>query len=245
MIAIAEISGADSIAAALRFAEQHPGARLVPTYASTGTEYGDFSQIEANVAFLREQLPARGAVLEGELARITDPSLWRALCGRHARAMVERFGSYLPCAGCHLYLHLMRVPIAQDRGATCVVSGEREHHGTRTKANQTSAALDTYVAVLAEAGIELALPIREVTDSTDIKAILGPRWTGGSPQLECVLKGNETGPDGSCVHALPQGFAEEFLLPAGRAVARQMLEGDNAWDTAVDPLVRPAAADAV
>lgn len=233
MIAIAEISGADSIAAALRFAEEHPGAELIPTYVSTGTEFGDFAQIESNVDFLRTELPVRGASLSCGLRHVSDPDLWRALGGRHARAHVELFGAYLPCVTCHLYLHLMRIPLAREAGARVVISGERERHGERTKANQTPEALDAYVRVLAAAGVELALPLRDIADGSVVTDILGPRWAGGSPQLQCVLKGNETGVDGSCVSALPSGYAETFLVPAGEAVAAEMLRGGSAWDDVV------------
>ncbi len=234
MLAIAEISGADSIAAALAFAEANPGSQLIPTYVATGTEYGDFSHIEDNVAWLEKELPARGAELTGGLIRSSDPSLWRAL-NSSARIFIARFGSYLPCVGCHLYLHLMRIPIALKVGASIVISGERERHGDRTKANQTTAALDAYESLLAAVGLRLELPLRHMSDPAAVTSLLGPRWIGGSPQLECVLKGNEIGPDGSCVAELPEALIDSYVKPVGQAVARAMVDGRNDWDAIVKP----------
>jgi len=240
MIAVAEISGADSIAAALRFAEENPGARLVPTYVATGTEYGDFSQIEQNVEFLRDELPTRSAALDGDLIRGSDPSLWRALCGRPAARLAEIFGRWLPCVGCHLYLHLMRVPLAREIGASAVISGERKRHDDRTKANQMPEALDAYSDVLARAGITLTLPIRDVGASKAISSLLGPRWPGGSPQLECVLSGNERGLDG-CLAALPAGLVDDYVRPIGIAIVDEMDRGGRDWDRRVSEAIAEAS----
>ena len=233
MIAVLEISGADSIAAAICFASQNPGSRLVPTYVHTGTEFGDFTLIEANVAFLKRELPAHGARLEGHLRHSEDPALWRALAGRPARVLLERFGSYLPCVACHLYLHLMRIPVARDLGANAIVSGEREAHGSRTKANQLPGVLAAYERVLASVGLNMALPLRDVSEPERIEQILGPRWSGGSPQLECVLKGNEMGADGSPLGAVPARFIDHYIEPVGVAIADAMLRGERDWDAVV------------
>jgi hypothetical protein len=237
MIAIAEISGADSIAAALRFAEENPGARLVPTYVSTGTEFGDFSQIERNVAFLRDELSRRDAALEGELLHGGDPALWRALNGRPAARLASLFGRWLPCVGCHLYLHVMRVPTARAASATTVISGARERHEGRTKANQMPEVLDAFADVLAHAGLTLALPVRRLASADEIGTLLGPRWPGGSPQLECVLSGNEQGIDGSCETSLPAGFIDEYIRPVGIAIVDEMDGGRRDWDGLVAELV--------
>ncbi|MCE5204199.1 MAG: hypothetical protein LLG24_08325 [Actinomycetia bacterium] len=233
MIAIAEISGADSIAAALRFASENPESRLIPTYVHTGTEFGDFTRVEANVDFLRAELAAQGARLEGGLRHAEEPALWRALAGRPARILQERFGAYLPCVACHLYLHLMRIPIARECGATTVVSGEREAHGSRTKANQLPQALSAYQRVLAHAGLDLVMPLRAITDAEQIEEILGPRWSGGSPQLECVLKGNETDVRGMPAGQLPAEFVECYIEPVGMAIADAMLRDERDWDSIV------------
>ncbi|MFA5843973.1 MAG: hypothetical protein WC971_03990 [Coriobacteriia bacterium] len=235
MPVLVEVSGADSIAAALAFADSHPEvADYVPSYASTGTEFGDFSGIEANVALLREELGLRTGARLSDLVRLADPTLWRALNGRFASALAARFGAWLPCVGCHLYLHVLRVPLARELDTSVIVSGERERHGARTKANQTPEALDAYARVLAHAGIELALPVRGIAATSGIESLLGPRWPGGSPQLRCVLSDNEKALDGSpVVSGPPAALLSEYLVPAGMAIVDAMGSGRTDWETVV------------
>jgi hypothetical protein len=242
MVAIAEISGADSLAAALRYAESTPGIGLVPTYVSTGTEFGSFSVIERNVDFLRGELERRGTGTLAALARASDPALWRAINGRPAGRLIALFGTWLPCVGCHLYLHLMRIPLARTAGASTVVSGERVSHGGRTKANQLPATLRAYADVLAHAGLDLRFPIEALREASEIETQLGPEWPGGSPQLECVLKGNESSPEGPGVTTMPDGLLDLYVRPVGIAIADEMLAGGSRWDAAVDRVLVTAEA---
>lgn len=213
---------------------------MLPTYVSTGTEFGDFAGIEANVAFLREELFGRHGVELSELELTADPALWAALNGRFSSVLAEKYGRWLPCVGCHLYLHLMRIPTALKHGASIVISGERESHDGRIKANQAAPVLDAYVGVLAGAGIELVLPLRDVAAGEEIEWILGDSWPGGSPQLACVLSGNERALDGCNTAAAPAEMIAEYLLPAGHAVAKALTaEGIGAdWEHIVGDVLR-------
>ncbi len=237
-VAVAEISGADSIAAAIAYCRDHPGLeRVVPSYVHTGTEYGDFSGIESNVLFLAGALEERCDVHVEDLVVAQDGRLWNALNGRYASVLAARLGAFTPCVGCHLYLHLMRIPLARSLGAP-VISGEREHHGTRTKPNQLASALDAYVRVLASAGVDLELPIRHVDESSEIEALLGPSWPGGSPQLACVLAGNYQGLGGvGSIETLPDAFLERFLVPAGIRLAHALVTGEGDPEAIVGEVV--------
>ncbi len=245
MLAVAEISGADSIAAALRFAELHPELdRMLPTYVSTGTEYGDFAGIEANVEYLRKELADRHGVELLEIELTADPALWAAVNGRFSSVLAERYGRWLPCVGCHLYLHLMRIPIAQRHGAGVVISGERESHDGRIKANQAAPVLDTYVAVLGSVDLELALPLRAVSSREGVEAILGESWPGGSPQLSCVLSGNERDIDGCATAVAPPELIAEYLLPLGHRIAAVLATGNCSvvWEPIVSDILQGAEA---
>lgn len=233
MLAIAEISGADSIAAALQYAADHPACtEMLPTYVSTGTEFGDFGAIEHNVKWLREELRRRHDVTLLDLERSADPALWRAINGRFASVLTERYGQWLPCVGCHLYLHLMRIPVAERTGSSIVITGEREHHDARTKANQEAAVLDAYREVLAHAGVTLEMSVRHVATRDALVEILGERWVGGSPQLECVLSGNERGVSGTSVARAPSELIDDYLVPLGVAIVEMMRAGLSDWERA-------------
>jgi hypothetical protein len=239
MQAIAEISGADSIAAALTFVSENPSyTELLPTYVGTGTEFGDFSAIEDNVSFLRAELHRRHGVRLLDLERFEDPAMWRAINGRFASVLMERYGRWLPCVGCHLYLHVMRVPVCDRAGLSVVISGEREHHDARRKANQSALVLDAYASVMAYAGVELAFPVRHVTSGRELDGILGDEWPGGSPQLQCVLSGNERTVEGACGPAAGDELIQRYIEPVGRAVIDEMRSGGSDWEAAVAGVLR-------
>lgn len=241
-LAVAEISGADSLAAVLRYARMHPEVQtVVPTYARTGTEYGDFDVIRRNVTFLSGRLADMGVGFE-PLVELGDPKLWAALNGRWGSTLAERFPGWTPCTGCHLYLHLVRAPLARESGGVAVISGERERHGARVKPNQTPTALDAYARVLAGVGVRLEFPLRHVVEGAAIDAILGDGWPGGSPQLGCVLSGNYLDLDGEW----PSGedtreFLDWFLVPAGERLARAVVAGEDSYV----PIVRSVLAEAL
>jgi hypothetical protein len=238
---VVEVSGADSIAAALAYCAENPVDIVLPTFGTTGTEFGDFSEIEGNVAFLAAELELRHGVSTEPLEMLGDPALWRALNGRYGSVIAETYGACTPCPGCHLYLHMLRIPFALERGATVIVAGERELHDTRIKPNQLAPALDAYSAVVESRGLELALPLRHVTESAGISEILGERWSGGSPQLECVLSGNYRGLDGACaLEAMPDAFYRDFLIPAATRIAEMMPGTSAEYDHIVAETLREA-----
>jgi len=194
---------------------------IVPTIAYTGTEYGDWDVLERNLRVLETRL-AEQRVRTTCAVFLGSPPLWAALNGQPMRMLAERFGFCTPCIGCHLYLHLLRVPLARMLKIKKVIAGERESHDGRVKVNQAGAALEAYRLVLAEAGVELMLPIRETAAGAEVERLVGAGWAEGGRQLECVLSGNyadesgETGFDEKAVAA----FLAEFLVPAGRRVLK-------------------------
>jgi hypothetical protein len=135
----------------------------------------------------------------------------------------------------------MRIPIARQTGADIVVSGERVRHGQRTKANQRADTLRAYADVLASAGLDLRFPVKDMAAASAIAEALGPDWPGGSPQLDCVLKGNETPlASGECF-AIPDGLLDLYIRPAGVATASEMLAGGSRWDDLIDGVLEAAA----
>lgn len=242
IVAVAEISGADSIAAALRFCEENPDVRaLLPTYVHTGTEFGDFAGITGNLAYLGHELEARYGVALLPLEESGDPALWRALNGRFGSVLAARYGSWVPCVGCHLYLHLMRVPVALRTDAVAVISGEREWHGHGQKPNQSAEALNAYLTVLESADVHLEHPVRRIAERAGIEEILGDGWMGGSPQMECVLSGNYRGLDEEgAAGPLPASFFDEFLVPVGINLAAALTAGDTGYDGIVASALREA-----
>lgn len=217
-LAIVEIAGRDSVAAAVASVREHGFRTLLPTAVATGTEFGDEGTPARAVDLLREIVGAETTILP--MVRLGSPSLWAAVNGRYASVLREHHGIHSPCLACHLYMHLCRLPLAWELGDAPVVAGERDTHDGRLKLSQMPLGIDACVRVLARAGVELLEPIRHVQAADEIVALVGSSWEQGARQLGCVLGGNYADLDGEV--ALDElayaRFVRGFLETAGDAV---------------------------
>lgn len=217
-VAIVEIAGRDSVAAAVAAVRERGFTTLLPTSVATGTEFGD--------EHAPERAADRLAAIVGDgvdvlpVLRVGSPHLWAALNGRFAAVIADRYRIYSPCLACHLYMHLARVPLSLALGGVPVVAGERETHGGRLKLSQTALGIDACVRVLARTGIELLEPIRRVRDSQDVVELVGDVWQEGSRQLCCVHSANYAALDGSVSYdeLAYARYVHGFLEPAGAAI---------------------------
>lgn len=237
-----EIAGRDSIAAVLKFCQEHKAKALLPTYVHTGTEYGDFDDIKANTRFLKDRLAKDYGVSLLDLVELSSPSLWWAINGRYVSSFFKKFGFWIPCLGCHLYLHLMRAPLARQVDCRKIISGEREYHGKEVKLNQTRMAIDAYSEILESIGLTLVLPIRHVQSNEEIKRILGERWEGGTRQLNCLLSGNyRLVEGGNCLTKdLEEDYIESYLIPVGKKLAQAVLAGGENYLQIVEEVLKGA-----
>ena len=210
-LAIVEISGRDSVAAAIKGVEEG-FTDLLPTYAYTGTEYGRWASVQQAVERLSKRLPD---IRVHDLLVVGSPGFWQALNGRFTTELISRYGVYVPCVGCHLYLHSVRVPLALMLGGVPIISGERERHNGNIKVNQISEVLDLYQGLTLEFGVKLFMPLRHIAEGERVTEILGFEWPEGKAQLECVLSGNYRKADGSVNAPVPQieRYMRDFALP--------------------------------
>jgi hypothetical protein len=227
-LAIAEVAGRDSVAAAVAAVRERGFRTILPTAVSTGTEYGDEGTPERAAAMLAGIVGPSVEVLP--LVRMGSPALWAALNGRYAAVLRERFGIFSPCLACHLYMHLCRLPLSWLLDSAPIIAGERDTHGGRPKLSQMPLGIDACVRVLAHAGVELLEPIRHVHDADVIVGLVGDGWEQGAKQLGCVLGGNYTGLDGEVVYdeIAYARYVRGFLEPAGRAIV-------DAWRIEAEP----------
>lgn len=238
--AVIEIAGGDSFAAAAAYASEARPAEIVPTYVHTGTEYGDFSIIERHVSLLRDDLKSRFGTVVAPLEISFEPELWRSLNGRYMTLTRERFGYFSPCIGCHLYLHLMRLPIAARENARVIVAGEREAHASGVKINQTAALLDAYSEIIASAGFELIMPVRTARTREELLAAAPWLWEEGGEQMKCVLSGNYRDAKGKPMlpgASVEAEYIKNFLIPAGKALAKTILAGGSDYDAVISGIL--------
>ncbi|MBW1741819.1 MAG: hypothetical protein JRJ47_00115 [Deltaproteobacteria bacterium] len=225
-LAIVEIAGRDSIAAAVKSVEEEGFTDLLPTYVYTGTEHGLWANVEQAVERLAAQLPG---VRVHDLINLGSPGFWHALNGRFVSELISRYGFYTPCVGCHLYLHSVRIPLSMTLGKVPIVAGEREHHDGTTKVNQIKEALDVYQGIAKGFGVSLVLPLRHVGEGDRITDILGFEWKAGEEQLGCVLSGNYRTLDGTVQNtaAQVQRYLEEFAGPCAKKILEAYITGDT------------------
>ncbi len=223
-LAIVEIAGRDSVAAAIESVEEKSFTDLLPTYVYTGTEHGPWASVAEAVERLARRLPE---VRVHDLVVLGSPGFWQALNGRFITELSSRYEFYTPCVGCHLYLHSVRIPLALALGNVSIISGEREWHDGAAKINQTRQALDVYQDVVKHFGVQLLLPLRHIAEGVRIAEILGFEWEEGKEQLGCVLSKNYRLLDGSTcgTSAHIQTYLQEFASPCAKKIVEAYAEG--------------------
>ena len=224
-LAIVEIAGRDSVAAAVKSVEEEGFTDLLPTYVYTGTEHGSWERVERAVDRLASRLPE---VQMHDLVVLGSPGFWHALNGRFISELRSRYGFCTPCVGCHLYLHTIRIPLSTMLGEAPIIAGEREKHDGTIKVNQVSEALDVYQNIANDFGVRLLLPLRHVVEGARITEILGFEWHAGKDQLGCVLSGNYRGLDGSIETTAQQvqRYLAEFAEPCAKKIIESYVAGD-------------------
>jgi hypothetical protein len=223
-LAIVEIAGRDSIAAALEAVKERDFKALLPTIAYTGTEFGRWEVTFKKVDMLKEVLSKEGIKVFDPVL-LGAPKFWWRLCGRYITHLFESFGFYSPCVGCHLYLHAIRIPLARKIECGVMIAGERESHEGKIKINQIGVALDNYISFAEKFGVELFLPLRQVSKSKDIESIISQHWEESGEQLECVLSKNYQDIGGNVVYSEGdiKRFFDEFALKEAEDIIKRFL----------------------
>lgn len=230
-LAIVEIAGRDSIAAAIKADQERPIDALLPTLTYNGAQYGSLESVEFAIDLLAQKISKERVC---DLAIIGSPKFWQALTVRFADLLTEKFGFYTPYVACHLYVHAVRVPLAKRLNCTLIISGERESHNGAIKLNQTPLVLDRYAQLTAHFGVELLQPLRKVRSGDEIERLLGEPWPAGQRQVHCMLSGNYKNPDGSVDFGPAQRFSDEksarfldeYAIPLAQACLEKIVRGE-------------------
>lgn len=224
-LALVELAGRDSVAAALRAVDEQGFMTLLPTYLYTGSEHGAWSAVQQAWQRLAGCLPL--GVELAPLLVMGSPGFWQAINGRYLQELAARFGFSPVCPGCHLYLHAARLPLSRLLGGAPVIAGERLSHDGRQKLNQVAVAQDAYQALYAHFGVELLLPLKEIASGREVEHILGLKWAENGDQLSCVFSGNYLSPSGELAVELTSlaTYFANFALPLAKQVMEAYLQG--------------------
>lgn len=248
-LVLTDFAGRDSVAAAMAWMRDHEVGTLIPVADVVPTRYGDWSIYDENWTRMKDHIQSvhpRTHVTPWFC--LEDVAFWSMLNVRFLNELARAFGFFTPCLGCHLHFYAMRSVLAEALGARVLLSGEKELHGIRRKANQTSEAVSSYRSFSAAHGVEHHFPIHQVRSEEDIAGLLGDDWREGDRQLRCVMSGNDSGADGRPLYDAPQisAYMEHFAGPlAARIVELRRAGVDGArFTAAVEARVRELLAAA-
>jgi hypothetical protein len=215
-IVMTDFAGRDSVAAAMAWLDANVVGTLVPVGDVVPTRYGEWSVYQANWDRMEAQVHRRfPQVRFAPWFILEDTDLWATLNARYLGEIVAKFGFFTPCIGCHLHFYAMRAVLGEALGATVLVSGEKEFHGSKRKANQTVEAVQGYAAFSDLHGVHQAFPIHGVRDEDTMSRLLGDGWREGERQLRCVMSGNDQRVDGGLVltGAQIRAYMDQFAIP--------------------------------
>ncbi len=227
---IGEFSGRDSVAAIIKAFEDNSIRHILPVASFAGTEYGDPGTLTENHTKLMERIKT----FYGNDKKLyplifySNPDLWSVINGRFTSLIIERFGFYTPCIGCHAYFHILRVPMALQLGKK-IISGERESHDQKIKVNQLPLCLSFYKGILAEFEVELLFPLRGIQNGNEIENLIGWDWQEGKNHPECSYSGNYRNLEGKAVYEEEKinRFLEEFLGPVLKKVTQLYIDNQE------------------
>lgn len=223
---IGEFSGRDSVAAIMKAFELDDVTHILPVATFAGTEYGDFDVIYENYEMLIKEVTKRFGKdkILYPLIEYNDEKLWHLLNSRFTSLLIEKYGFYNPCIGCHLYFHLTKLKFAKGLSKR-IISGERSSHDGRVKVNQLEETLNSYRMVLKKLGYELLMPIQYITDGEEIESLIGWPWQEGKAHPKCVLSGNYRNLQGKAIYDEKElrDFLDTYIEKVGYVAGKYVL----------------------
>lgn len=219
---VAEFSGRDSVAAVLKAFQEDQVTHILPVMSFAGTEYGDPTILIDNYQKLKEHVKVMypSKVLY-DLHHYSLPDVWHIMNGRFVTEMIDLYGFYNPCIGCHLYFHGTKVFFAKHF-SKIIITGERESHDGKVKVNQLKKTLDVFKNLFDDFDITLWSPLAEISSGQAIQDLIPWPWEEGKDHPNCVLSGNYRDVKGKARYdeeALDR-YLEFYIRPVGQALIR-------------------------
>jgi hypothetical protein len=185
---LAEIAGKDSIAAILKATQNCHITNLIGVGVLHRSFFGNedepiehFKHISTRKSSLK--------IEKTEFLYLDVRNLFDQLIIRPMAIIQKNFHYYSPCPACHLFFHMMRIPVARKLKIKTFITGERNYHGERKKLNQLPEVLSLYKSLLKKEGIELVQPLKDIKQDNEIFDILGSKWISAKP-FKCSFSRN-------------------------------------------------------
>lgn len=161
---VAELAGADSLAAVVKCLNLYPKSKIYPTVVITPHESEENKDIVLkNYNLFIEDLKNKGYDIHPLIILDNNFELWEKL---------QNNSSFLsPCVACHLYCHLLRVNYAKTING-CILTGERKSHDGALKLNQNTITLDWFNTFFMNNNITFLKPLLDVSSTKKIDELL-------------------------------------------------------------------------
>jgi hypothetical protein len=185
---IGEVAGKDSIAALIQASIEYNIINLLGIGIFHRSFFGNILEPNEHFEYAKDLISHRD-IDSTNFLYLDVSNLFDRLIIRNMAIVQKYFGYYSPCPPCHLFFHMMRIPIAKYYGIRKIISGERELHGDRKKLNQIPEVLSLFKDLLEKEGIELIQPIRKIRNDEKIFEILGHSWRSAKP-FKCSFSKN-------------------------------------------------------
>lgn len=210
---IAELAGKDSVAAIHKFIRTNPYSRIIPSIVYTRTEYGGFESYAKSLNYL-QNYAANCGTLFGEVHHLSNEKLWNIFCVKYQYKLYKKYGFYTPCIMCHLYTHLLRIPICYKYGAEGIITGERFSHGGKVKVNQHPKTLECFQMLIDYSGLKLIQPLLEIGNVKDVENEIGSKEIiDHANDTKCILSENLN--DWIVDENALQNFLDEYIYNVG------------------------------
>ncbi len=189
-IFIAEISGKDSVAAVHKFIQEAKVDKIIPTIVKIGTEYGDNCSFLNSVSYLKECAKEYNIIF-GETVLLHDEKLWNSICIKPQYKLQKKFGFFTPCIMCHLFAHLLRIPILLKYKGYGIITGERFSHEGKLKVNQHPLTIKCFNSLFNKYKISLIQPLINIADTNIVdKEIEDYALLSHVNDVKCILSDN-------------------------------------------------------
>lgn len=214
---LAEIAGKDSIAAIHKFIGENNIDLIIPTIVYTGTEYGNVESYYNSIEYI-SRYGHKHNITIGKPIELHDEKLWNLLCIRFQHQLHNKYGFYTPCVMCHLFTHLLRIPILYKNNAVGIITGERSSHNGKLKMNQYPITIECFNMLFEKHNILFKRPLFDI-DNTDIinNEIKDYAYLESINDVKCILSGNLTDYPYQKNDALYQltKFLDEYVFKLG------------------------------
>lgn len=224
---IAEISGKDSISAVHKLMREEKVDIIIPTIVKIGTEYGDNCAYTNSINYLRECAKEYNIVF-CEAILLHDEKLWNNICIKPQNQLHKKFGFFSPCIMCHLFAHLLRIPILVENKGYGIITGERFSHKGKLKINQHPITIKCFNSLFNKHNISLIQPLINIADTNIVdKEIEDYVLLPHANDVKCILSDNlgdfSLLTDDNLFYL--QRYLYEYIYPIGDYILNRFLSG--------------------